>query len=236
MIIPYLGEKSKFSSFITPNIPTDISTYVEPFGGSFGVYFSLKLKDIKYVYNDSNHLNHNLFKQLQNEKFIELVKSTKVDKEFYKKSLYNLENSDKLQLALDWLVVLTCSSPREIGKDSWKGSGEFNMFKLKWFSYKKKINNITDILNLDYKEVITKYDSESTFFYLDPPYMGREGYYLNHNFNKESHKELSIVLNNIKGKFILSYFYFDGLNELYPDCKFEFKKTLMGTEYIISNY
>ena len=236
MIIPYLGEKSKFSSFITPNIPTDISTYVEPFGGSFGVYFSLKLKDIKYVYNDSNHLNHNLFKQLQNEKFIELVKSTKVDKEFYKKSLYNLENSDKLQLALDWLVVLTCSSPREIGKNSWKGSGEFNMFKLKWLSYKKKINNITDILNLDYKEVINKYDSKSTFFYLDPPYMGKEGYYLNHDFNKESHKELSIVLNNIKGKFILSYFYFDGLNELYPDCKFEFKKTLMGTEYIISNY
>jgi len=237
MIIPYLGEKSKFSNFITPNIPTDISTYVEPFGGMFGVYFSLKFKDIKFVYNDSNHLNFNLFNHLQSDDFINLVKSTNVDKESYKKSLNSLDNKkDKKQLALDWLIVLTCSSPYEVGKDSWRGNGEFNMFKLKWFSYKNKINNITDILNLDYKEVIDKYDSKSTFFYLDPPYMGKEEYYLNHNFNKESHKELSDVLNNIKGKFILSYFYFDGLRELYPDCKFELKKTLMGTEYIISNY
>ena len=33
MLIPYLGEKSKFASFIVPNVPNDISTYVEPFGG-----------------------------------------------------------------------------------------------------------------------------------------------------------------------------------------------------------
>lgn len=235
MIIPYLGEKSKLSNFITPNIPTDISTYVEPFGGMFGIYFSLNVKDIKYVYNDSNHLNYNLFKQLQDTDFIDLVKSTNVNKEDYKKSL-KLDNSDEKQLALDWLIILTCSSPKKIGVDSWKGADEFNIFKLKWLSYKKKVNDITDILNLDYKEVIDKYDSESTFFYLDPPYMDKEKYYLNHNFTKESHKELSKILNNIKGKFILSYFYFDGLNELYPDCKFELKKTLMGTEYIISNY
>ena len=73
MIIPYLGEKSKLSNFITPNIPTDISTYVEPFGGMFGVYFSLNIKDIKFVYNDYNHLNYNLFKQLQDSDFIDLV-------------------------------------------------------------------------------------------------------------------------------------------------------------------
>ena len=38
MIVPYLGEKSKFSNFIKPNIPTDIKTYVEPFGGMFGIF------------------------------------------------------------------------------------------------------------------------------------------------------------------------------------------------------
>jgi site-specific DNA-adenine methylase len=39
MFIPYLGEKSKFSNFIIPNIPSDISTYVEPFGGMYGIFF-----------------------------------------------------------------------------------------------------------------------------------------------------------------------------------------------------
>jgi hypothetical protein len=47
---------------------------------------------------------------------------------------------------------------------------------------------------------------------------------------------LAKVLNNIKGRFILSYFYFDGLKELYPNCKIEKKVTIMGTEYIIMNY
>ena len=68
MIVPYLGEKSKFSNFIIPNIPTDISTYVEPFGGMFGIFFSLdfsKYKDTKFVYNDVNYLNYNLFNFLR---------------------------------------------------------------------------------------------------------------------------------------------------------------------------
>ena len=93
MIVPYLGEKSKLSNFITPNIPTDISTYVEPFGGMFGIYFSLNIKDIKYVYNDSNHLNYNLFLQLQDSEFIDLVKATTIDKLYYQNSLnyINLE-------------------------------------------------------------------------------------------------------------------------------------------------
>lgn len=236
MIIPYLGEKSKFSNFITPNIPTNISTYVEPFGGMFGVYFSLNLKNVKFVYNDMNHLNSNLFARLKDEDFISLVKLTKVNKEVYLNSLNNLKVTDNNQLALNWLIVLTCSSPYKIGEDSWRGSDEFEMFKLKWKSYEKKFQNINEILNLDYKEVINKYDSSSTFFYLDPPYMEKEDFYINHNFTKESHKELSSILNNIEGKFILSYFYFDGLRELYPDCRFESKKTLMGTEFIISNY
>ena len=76
MLIPYLGEKSKFASFILPNIPKDISTYVEPFGGMFGIFFSLNFdkmnEDINYVYNDQNYLNYNLFQFLQNEKFISL--------------------------------------------------------------------------------------------------------------------------------------------------------------------
>ncbi len=37
-------------------------------------------------------------------------------------------------------------------------------------------------------------------------------------------------------RFLLSYFYFDGLKELYPNCKIEKKITIMGTEYIIMNY
>jgi site-specific DNA-adenine methylase len=97
-------------------------------------------------------------------------------------------------------------------------------------------NKITEIEKLDYIDVIKKYDSKETFFYVDPPYMNKEKYYINHDFTPDSHSELAKVLNNIKGRFILSYFYFDGLKELYPNCKIEKKFTIMGTEYIIMNY
>ena len=241
MLIPYLGNKEKFSSFITPNIPTDISTYVEPFAAMFGVFFSLdfsKFKDIKFIYNDINHLNHNLFYLLKNDRrFIEIVNGIKVDKERYQKALKEIfTETDRMTFAINWLIVLTCSAPNEIGKDSWRGDTEFEVFKLKWKAYEPHLNKISEILNLDYKQLINEYDSKDTFFYLDPPYMGKEKYYINHDFDENSHYELASILNSIEGRFLLSYYYFDGIEELYPNCRFESKKTIMGTEWLIMNY
>ena len=240
MLVPYLGEKSKFANFIIPNIPKNISTYVEPFGGMFGIFFALdftKYKDVNFIYNDKNNLNYLLFKNLQNDSFINLVNSTEVDEDYYRSCLKNLiTEKDEELLALYWLVILTCSSPYEIGKDSWRNNVEFGIFKMKYKAYQYHLNKIDKIHNYDYQKIIDMYDSESTFFYVDPPYMGKEEYYINHDFNKETHKELSEVLNNIKGKFLLSYYYFDGIEDLYPNCKFDSKITIMGTELIIMNY
>lgn len=241
-MIPYLGEKSKFSSFIIPNIPTDISTYVEPFGGLFGIFFNLnhaEFNDVKFIYNDINYLNFNLFTQLKNnsESLLSEIRTKKVKLEDYLVSLESIKSiKNEIELAIDWLIVLTCSSPYEIGKNSWRNSNEFELFKYKWYSYEDKFSKIDSILNMDYKDVINKYDSESTFFYLDPPYKGKESYYINHNFNEESHYELSKVLNNIKGRFLLSYYYFDGIEDLYKGFTFDSKRTIMGTEYLIKNY
>jgi DNA adenine methylase len=240
MLVPYLGEKSKFANFIIPNIPKNISTYVEPFGGMFGIFFALdftKFNDVKFIYNDKNNLNYLLFKNLQNDNFIELVNSTEVDEDYYRSCLKNLiTEKDEELLALYWLVILTCSSPYEIGKDSWRSNVEFGIFKMKYKAYQYHLSKINGIYNLDYKDIINKYDSESTFFYIDPPYKGKEEYYINHDFSKETHKELSDFLNSIKGKFLLSYYYFDGIEELYPNCRFDSKITIMGTELIIMNY
>lgn len=241
MLIPYLGEKSKIANFITPYIPKDISTYIEPFGGMAGVFFCLdftKYKNVKFIYNDKNYLNYLLFKNLKNNpSFIETVNQTFVDKKRYKSALQNLIiEKDEVQLSLEWLIILTCSSPYEVGKDSWRGNSEFEIFKMKYKAYKFHIDKFQEIHNFDYQDIIDTYDSESTFFYLDPPYKGKESFYINHDFDDESHIELSKKLNSIKGKFLLSYYHFDGLEDLYLNCKFEKKMTIMGTELIIMNY
>jgi site-specific DNA-adenine methylase len=111
MLIPYLGEKSKFANFIVPNIPTNISTYVEPFGGMFGIFFALdftKFKDVNFIYNDKNNLNYLLFKNLRNPNFIKLFKKTEVDEDYYRSCLKNMvTEKDEMLLSLYWLVVLS---------------------------------------------------------------------------------------------------------------------------------
>ena len=89
MFIPYLGEKSKFSNFIIPNIPTNISHYVEPFGGMFGIFFSLDhslYQNTKFIYNDINKLNSNLISQLSNSEF--------------RKSLFDIEATETLYYSI----------------------------------------------------------------------------------------------------------------------------------------
>jgi DNA adenine methylase len=57
---------------------------------------------------------------------------------------------------------------------------------------------------MDFEKVIEKYDSESTYIYLDPPYWKTENYYSNHDFDRNDHERLANVLKNVKGKFSLS--------------------------------
>ena len=76
-------------------------------------------------------------------------------------------------------------------------------YKIKLEPYKDKLKNVV-ILKKDYKQVITKYDSKDTFFYLDPPYeiaIKKGGYYEHSDIDLE---EMSKLLSKIKGKFIMS--------------------------------
>jgi len=243
MFIPYLGEKSKFSNFIIPNIPTDISTYVEPFGGAYGIYFSLDLTQFhtstQFIYNDMNPLNSNLFTQLGNPDFISIMKETKATEDMYYQiqSSLNNNNWNNIEKAVNWLILLCCSySQYNITDGKWRGDYEFEVVKLKFKYENHYLDKIESVYGIDYKEIINKYDSESSFFYLDPPYRTREHYYINHNFTDESHYELSQILKNIKGRFALSYYHFPEIDEWYKGCNIIKNKTLMGTEFLIMNY
>ena len=107
-MINYIGNKSSLSDFILPHCPKNPEYWIEPFGGAAGLYFTLNLKeypDTKFIYNDVNPLNCNLFEQFKKEKFIQKVLSTKVSEDFY------LECFDKLIMII--FILKNLSTRRE---------------------------------------------------------------------------------------------------------------------------
>lgn len=120
----------------------------------------------------------------------------------------------------------------------------------KYDSFQKKLEKITFCENMDFGDVINKYDGDKSYFYVDPPYWKTESYYSNHDFDREDHERLCNQLKQIKGKFSLSYYDFDLLSQWLPKNQFvweekEFTKQAgtkkdgtrnKGIELLIMNY
>ena len=80
---------------------------------------------------------------------------------------------------------------------------------------------------LDWREIIKRYDRPATWFYLDPPYWGSEGYYGKCLFEREHFTELRDRLADTRGKWLLS------INDV-PDIRSIFKGftlTAVDTKY-----
>lgn len=234
-----------------------------------------KLKTV--VYNDFNGLNANLFKcvrqydRLWDElatypcqqlgvvdtppEYGELYR--KCQKEVFDPNLV-IGDEPNFDIAGKYVYVLTQvfsgSRPETASYTDYKGKYRCKvlilMDKLKDPKYRDHFDRITFVENSDFEDVIKKYDSPTTYFYLDPPYATTETYYSNHDFGKKDHKRLADVLNNVKGKFGLSYYGFGDLEGFYPKDLYrwesqEFKKAAaakkdgtqnVGTEILIMNY
>jgi DNA adenine methylase len=133
-------------------------------------------------------------------------------------------------------------------------------FSGKWLPFLNRLELINarikkvQIECLDFEKVIKKYDSKSTLFYLDPPYIGGEKYYKTKsvNFRHEDHERLARTLKKIRGKFILSYYDHETIRKSYKAfrlvskdvpkyCVGNNKKNLkkrkpIGQELLIMNY
>ena len=106
--------------------------------------------------------------------------------------------------------------------------------KLTKNKYTTKLQSITEFLNIDFEELILKYDSEETYLYLDPPYArfdsdkGEDdakrlfwyGSDADGVFGPASHRRLLELIKSSKSRWSLSYYYFPLLEELLPKDKY----------------
>ena len=67
----------------------------------------------------------------------------------------------------------------------------------------------------DFETIFQRYDSPTTFFYLDPPYFFTEDYYPGGIFLRSDHQRLAAILLNTEGLWLLSYNLCPEVLELY---------------------
>ena len=279
-MLSYIGGKSKIGKWIVPFYPQDMETYVETFGGMFWCFFNMDLSQYpnlkKVVYNDFNPLNYNLFQCAQNPSELQRaldaipvqqigasITPPEMKQQFVSFQAEIFTPNVTLQpydyeVAAKYAYVLTQvfsgSKPETSSFIDLKGK-----YRSKYLSFRDKLSKpdwvehflkITDVENMDFAEVINKYDSKSTCIYLDPPYWKTENYYSNHDFDSKDHERLANVLNGVQGKFSLSYYDFPQLHDWFPENQYrwerkEFAKAAaakknvkqnMGEELLILNY
>jgi DNA adenine methylase len=279
-MLSYIGGKSKIGKWIVPFYPEDMETYVETFGGMFWCFFNMDLSkypNLKtVVYNDFNPLNYNLFQCVKNPTLLldamnaipcqeQGVENTPA---VYREQFVSFQselfasgftiNYPDYQVAAKYAYILTQvfsgSKPETSSFIDLKGK-----YKSKYLTFRDKLskpewvehfNKITFVENMDFADVIEKYDSPTTYIYLDPPYWKTENYYSNHDFDRGDHERLANVLKNVQGKFSLSYYDFELLHEWFPEDQYRWEKKEfvkaaaakkgksqnMGEELLIMNY
>ena len=229
------------------------------------------------VYNDFNRLNANLMKWSKQYDVLweELSKYpcqqlgvVDTPPEYgemfrqYQKEVFNddlvITDENSLEIAGKYVYVLcqvfSGSKPETAAYTDYKGKYRCKvlifMDKLKNPKYREHFDKITFVENMDFEDVVKKYDSPTTYFYMDPPYWKTENYYSNHDFGRDDHERLANVLHGIQGKFSLSYYDFELLHTWFPETKYtwtmkEFAKAAaakkgttqnMGEELLIMNY
>lgn len=279
-MFPYIGGKSHHVNWMDPLFPNNFDNYVEVFGGAGWVGIkSQKVANAKHrVYNDFNPLLANVYECLrsnpaklldlmENTPKSDLVKYRQYQQELFGTLDWNTVNLGDFDLAVKYLYLQTqvfAGTPLSVDNVPYftelKAGGKYPSKydtlknKLKKESVVLRLQQINQVEKMDCVDLIKKYDSPNTFFYVDPPYYKMEAYY-SQDFPREKHKELADTLAKIKGKFALSYYDFDDLKQFYPENKFtwhrqevyrsgatrssqdtNYKKKSRGTEILIMNY
>ena len=217
--ITYYGGKLNMLKEILPLIP-EHTIYTEAFFGGGAVFYGKKPSQAETI-NDINNMVINFYEVVQTD--FENLK-TKVEATLFSRATYTVAWSiyrmphlfNKLQQAWAFYVATNMGFSCQIGSWGYDKYGK----RVKAFRNKKKMFNDdiakrlenVQIENVDACKIIESRDAEDAFHYADPPYIdSNQAHY--GGYNEIDYKRLLDTLSNVKGKFLLSSYPSDILDE-----------------------
>lgn len=222
----WFGGKGKVAQKIIQHMPPH-KIYVEPFGGAAHV-IAQKPQMYHEVYNDidGNLVNFLLVAREQTKELIGACETLPYSRELYERWKREEPPSDPLERAVRFFYLNRSGIVRGNGPGSentgWRHSTSSNSNPAIGYqsackgidTFARRMRGVM-IEHADFRKIIEKYDSPNTLFYVDPPYIGREKQYAG-GFEESDHRDLAHLLNQIKGKAIVSYYDDPLLHEIYP--------------------
>ncbi|MBP3530472.1 MAG: DNA adenine methylase [Thermoguttaceae bacterium] len=193
----------------------DRTVYVEPFGGSAAML--LALEPVKHeVYNDADGRLADFFRALADDEAHKKMKRYAAvfpkSREIYDEMKRDWVKSPQLaKRGFAAFYVQTFSFggkpfnsfgvERRGGSDKLVGTYLSKSERLDEYAARFRF---TTVESLDWKQCVAKYDSEQAFFYLDPPYCGKQYNFYRRDLPPVDHAELVETLLSVRGGAALS--------------------------------
>ena len=211
-VAPWMGGKSKLNKKIIEKINViPHKTYVEPFVGMGGVFLRRGFRPRLEVANDLNGEIINLFRILQRHypQLMEVMRFQITSRrEFERLRKQNPIYLTDLERAARFLYLQRLAFGGQVkgvfGVAPTSGP-RFSLSRMEPIldAAHERLEGVV-FESLDWAELIPRYDTPDTLFYLDPPYWGGENDYGKLMFERADFQRMADLLRELKGRFILS--------------------------------
>ncbi|MEA5162606.1 DNA adenine methylase [Cereibacter sphaeroides] len=211
-VAPWLGGKKRLHPLILERIEAiPHRAYVEPFVGMGGIFLRRRFRPRLEVMNDRNGEIINLFRILQRHypQLLEIMRFQICSRrEFDRLRLTDPATLTDLERAARFLYLQRLSFGGKLDGVFGVSAGHGPRFSLARLepvldAAHERLDGVV-FESLDWADLIPRYDTAETLFYLDPPYFGGENDYGKGLFDRAQFARIAEILGSLKGAFLLS--------------------------------
>lgn len=222
----WYGGKQKMAGWLIEHFP-EHKQYIEPYCGAGHVLFAKPPSPVE-ILNDLDRRLWNFYKVVQDAELLDDLLFALESTPYARQELADVQaapdTDDPVEMARRFFVLMNqvisgCGMGRKVTVGSWstrrRMRNGMHEGVSKWLSAIAILRPVHERLKrvaLECRpalEIIRKYDSKDTFFYVDPTYLaetrhGKKANTYAYEMNREDHEALLALLATIKGKAMLS--------------------------------